>query len=115
MATLLNKSKNTILANNLAETRGPWSRLKGLLGTSELPLGNGLWIPKCNSIHTCFMNYAIDVVFVDRDLRVQYVKKEMEPWKLILPVWRAASVFELPAGMAAKCATEVGDQLHVGA
>ena len=113
MATLHNKTKNSVVAREILEARSHWSRLKGLLGTNELPLGKTLWIPHCNSIHTCFMNYAIDAIFVDRNLRVRSIQEDLWPWRMTFPDWKATSVFELPAGTAKKCAIEIGDQLHV--
>lgn len=110
---LRNKTKSTILANKLSSAFGIVDRAIGLLGRSELPAGEGLWIKPCNNIHTFFMKFNIDAVFVDKNLIVQSVHSNIKPYRLIWPQWKSQSVFELPAGQAGLSQTEKGDQLNV--
>jgi uncharacterized protein len=86
------------------------TRLRGLLGRHELPSGEGLLISPCSSIHTWFMRFPIDVVFLERDLRVVGVAADVRPWRLR---WRkgARQVLELAAGEAAARGIHVGDRL----
>jgi uncharacterized membrane protein (UPF0127 family) len=86
------------------------TRLRGLLGRRELPRDEGLLINPCSSIHTWFMRFPIDVVFLDRDLRVVRVAADVGPWRLR---WgrRARQVLELAAGEAAARGIGVGDRL----
>ena len=112
---LMNNSKSLELASNLKTAKSFFARSKGLLGLKTLAHGHALWILRCPSIHTCFMQFAIDVIFVDESLVVRAIHQNVVPWRMTLPVWGAASVFELPAGTLARCPTEVGDQLYVGA
>jgi uncharacterized membrane protein (UPF0127 family) len=91
------------------------TRGKGLLGRSTLATEEALWIHHCNSIHTFFMKFAIDCVFVDRNLKVKKVYHGVRPWRLVLPVLGASSVIEMASGTAASLKINVGDQLHVGA
>lgn len=88
------------------------SRAVGLLKHSALEPGHGLWITPCEGIHTFFMKFAIDVVFMDRKRRVRKVVPDLRPWKLsfCLP---AHSVLELPAGIIARTGTAKGDQLGI--
>ena len=58
------------------------TRLRGLLGRRSLPSGEGLLIRRESSVHTCFMRFAIDVVFLDADLRVLRVDSNVGPWRL---------------------------------
>lgn len=111
---LINATKNKSIAAVLTKADTAWSRMRGLLGTDQLPNENGLWIIPCNSVHTFFMRYPIDLIFVDADLRVLFLKNNLVPNRLLWPVWSARSVFELPAGKIATTFTELGDQLHVG-
>jgi uncharacterized membrane protein (UPF0127 family) len=85
-------------------------RLRGLLGRRELPRDEGLLISPSSSIHTWFMRFPIDVVFLDRDLRVVGVAADVRPWRLR---WRkgARQVLELAAGEAAARRIEAGDRL----
>lgn len=88
--------------------------MRGLLGTTELASDEALWIQRCNSIHTFFMNYAIDCVFLDKKLMVKSVKQNVTPGHIVWPQWGAVSVVEMKAGVAVeKWALQKGDQLHV--
>jgi uncharacterized membrane protein (UPF0127 family) len=117
---LRNKTQNdSEIACDLRVARTFLERSTGLLGRAHLPVGEALWIQGtkylgCNSIHTLFMRFAIDAVFVDRDLKVKKVYRGLGPWKLTWPVSGAHSVFELPAGTLKQAPVAVGDQLHVG-
>ena len=75
------------------------SRLRGLLGRSELPPGEGLLLRPTPSIHTWFMRFRIDVVFLDRELRVLAVRSELRPWRMAVQPG-ARAVLELAAGEA---------------
>ncbi len=75
-------------------------RMRGLLGTPRLVLTHGLWLSPCNSVHTAFMGYAIDVVFVAGDGRVVAVRHALAPWRLAWGGWRARHTLELAAGVA---------------
>jgi len=112
---LINSSKGLELAADLRCAKSFYARGKGLLGRSNLPMGEGLWIWRCTSIHTFFMRFAIDVVFVDENLIVKVIFQNVQPWRMTMPAWTSSSVFELPAGTLARCPTEVGDQMYVGA
>ena len=86
------------------------SRMKGLLGRKELPIGAGLWIRPASSIHMFFMRFPIDAVFLDRDLRVLGIAESLRPWRV---AWRRGAhvVLELPAGEAARRQLRAGERL----
>lgn len=115
MAVLENKTKKQQLITGLRVARSEWARGKGLLGTKTLGPEEALWIPRCNCIHTFFMNYPIDCVFLDKNHRVKAVRPGIVPFRLVGPVWGARSVIEFPAGRAEELKIEIGDELHVGA
>jgi uncharacterized protein len=71
----------------------------------------GLWILPCEAIHTFFMKMSIDSVFLDRELRVTKVEKNLRPFRVALSL-RAHSVLELPPGTVLRSRTEVGDRLE---
>lgn len=62
-----------------------------------------------------FMRFAIDAVFVDRERRVVRVATDLRPWRLAIAARGASDVIELPAGTAARTATQVGDELVIEA
>ena len=89
------------------------TRLVGLLRDKMLGQGDGLWIKPCNSIHSIGMKFVFDAIFLDKDLRVVHLMHEMKPWQISKMVWDAKSVLELPAGLIAQTATEIGDQFEM--
>ena len=88
-------------------------RVRGLLGRKELVNGDGLLIRPTWSIHTWFMRFPIDVVFLDRDLTVLKLREHMSPWKAA--AHRGAhSALELPAGEVQRTGLAVGERLAWG-
>jgi hypothetical protein len=87
-----------------------WRRMKGLLGRSELPEEEGILIRPCSSIHMLFMRFAIDAVFLDRDLRVLRVAAGLRPWR-VASKRGAKMVLELPAGRCDRVGLREGDRL----
>jgi uncharacterized membrane protein (UPF0127 family) len=85
----------------------------GLLGRRSLPAGKGLLIRPASSVHTFFMRFPIDVVFLDRNGVVVGIRHEVRPWRAAF-ARGGRSVLELSAGEAARTGVRVGDQL-VGA
>jgi uncharacterized protein len=83
----------------LAETM--FARLRGLLGRSSLSSGEGMLLRPAASVHTAFMRFTIDVVFLDREDRVVKVAAELRPWRAA-GCRGARAVLELPAGEAAR-------------
>jgi len=92
----------------------PWSRMRGLLGRSELPVGEGLFLKPCGSVHMFFMRFPIDVVFLDRELSVVGVVPGLRPWRMA-GRRGAKAALELPAGEAARRRIEPGERLRLEA
>jgi uncharacterized membrane protein (UPF0127 family) len=90
-----------------------WRQARGLLGRDSLADGTGLWIHGRSSIHTLFMKFAIDLIFLDRELVVTKTVANVKPFRVIWRGWRSASVVEVPEGFLAKHPLRVGDKLHV--
>ena len=90
-----------------------WTSLRGLIGHGPLAPGEGLLIIPSNSIHTHFMGFPIDVLYVDRAQRVVAIDRDMAPWRFGRIHRGARFVIELPAGAIAATGTQVGDQLLV--
>jgi len=92
----------------LAET--PLTRLKGLLGRRGLEPGEGLLLRPAASIHTFFMRFSIDTVWVDRDLNVLEVSHDVAPWRTAA-CKGAKGVVEMAAGEAKRLGVSAGDKL----
>lgn len=109
---LKNASKQTVVVEKLELAESFIRRAVGLLGRKNLQSNSGLWIRPCSDIHTWFMQFNFDAVFVDEQLVVKSIHPNLKPWKFI---WErsAKSVFELPEGKVTQARIEVGDQLDV--
>ena len=92
----------------LAET--PLTRLKGLLGRRGLEQGEGLLLRPAASIHTFFMRFPIDAVWVDRDLNVLKVSPDVAPWHTAA-CKGAKGVVEMAAGEARRLGVSADDKL----
>jgi uncharacterized membrane protein (UPF0127 family) len=91
---------------------GPLRRMRGLIGRRGLPAGEGLLITPAPAIHTAFMRFPIDALFLDRELRVLDIAERLRPWR-IASKQKARSVLELAAGECARRGVEVGDRLEL--
>ena len=103
------------LAEHVIQARSIFARGRGLLGRSSLASNQTMWLDPCNNIHTWFMQFPIDVIFVDKNLIVQAVIHNLPAFRIVWPIWRARSVFEFTGGALAQFEIKQGDQLHVDA
>jgi uncharacterized protein len=111
----LNQTRQTYLSTDLALANTHWTRFRGLLGLAADDFGNGsgLWIIPCRGVHTLGMGFPIDVVYLDRALKVVDVQSAVKPWRFTPIRLSAASVLELPCHTAAATKTEVGDTIVI--
>ena len=111
MGVITNVTRHTMVANRGVVAERLVTRLLGLLTRSSFDPGEALVFPRCNSIHTCFMRFPIDVIFLQQGCVVKAVQA-LKPFRL---AWAAGAdtVIELPAGTAAKTDTEVGTMLQL--
>jgi uncharacterized membrane protein (UPF0127 family) len=108
---VFNRTRGTALASHLELADTASKRNKGLLGRDGLAPGEGLWIIPCESVHTFFMRFAIDLVYLDRKHKVKKVRSAVGPWR-ISACFLAHSVLELPAGTILSTGTRPGDILE---
>jgi uncharacterized protein len=109
---VLNVTRGTVLATQLTKAHTGATRKKGLLGRESLLPGEGLWIAPCESVHTFFMRFPIDLVYLDRKLKVRKVRHSVGAWR-VSACFAAHSVLELPAGTAAATRTVRGDTMEI--
>ncbi len=88
----------------------PLRRMRGLLGRRELPEGEGILLRPAASIHTAFMRFPIDVVFLDRERVVLGIARELRPWRATARSGAHAAL-ELASGECARRGIRVGDRL----
>jgi uncharacterized membrane protein (UPF0127 family) len=110
---ITNQTRGTLLASDAREARTFWSRLVGLLGKSALAPGEALVIDPCTSVHTAFMRFTIDVLYVNREGEVIKVVPELKPFRMSAAGSMRCFVIELPSGIVAATGTAAGDRLHL--
>lgn len=106
-----NLTRGTVVATSLEVADTSPKRTKGLLGRKGLAPGGGLWITPCESVHTFFMQFPIDLVYLDRKNRVRKTRAAVLPWRLSACL-SAHSILELPAGTIQETRTQPGDELE---
>lgn len=99
--------KNVIIANNFLK------RLKGLMFTRELPSNSSMYISPCDQIHTFFMNYNIDVLYVNKENTILAIDENMKPGKIGKKIKGAAAVVELRAGKIKESNIKIGQALQI--
>ncbi len=89
-----------------------FARMRGLLGRPGLPPGEGMIIERCSSIHTFFMRFPLDVLFLDARDTVQRVARGVPPWRLLFAPG-ARRVVELAAGALESFPLAPGDAVKL--
>jgi uncharacterized membrane protein (UPF0127 family) len=108
----LSRVEGGVVCERCAVAATPLARMRGLLGRSGLPPGEGILLRPAGSVHTAFMRFPIDVVFLDRELRVVAVEAGVPPWRTRARRG-AKAVLELAAGEAKRVRLAVGDRLEL--
>jgi uncharacterized membrane protein (UPF0127 family) len=106
----LHKADGTVICERCLAADSPLARMRGLLGRKELPRGEGMLLRPAASVHTAFMRFPIDVVFVDGAGRVLDIAHSVRPWRAVA-CRGAKAVVELAAGECSRRDLESGDEL----
>lgn len=107
------RSDGTTLLERVEVASTFFERLRGLLGRKGLAPGEALLIVPCNSVHTCFMRFPIDVVFLGRDGAVLAIARCLRPWRFYA-CRGAFAALELSAGSSHRLKIAAGDRLDLG-
>lgn len=107
-----NKSDGSLICSDAIVSTSFFERLKGLMFIDDMNGFDGMLIEKCNSIHSCFMRFNIDVIFLDSDFKVIRVLRDFRPWRFSRVYFRASQVLELKSGQYNKTLKQ-GDELEV--
>jgi hypothetical protein len=111
---LVNERTGAPIATTVERAVTRASRRRGLLGRDRLDPQRALILEPCTAVHTAFMRFAIDVVFVDRDGYALKIVRDVRPWRIALAAG-AHAVVEMAAGSLAAGDLVVGDRLSVTA
>jgi uncharacterized membrane protein (UPF0127 family) len=112
MEAKLRNENGTVVCERCTLARNPYSRMRGLLGRSSLSQGEGLLLQPAGSIHTAFMRFPIDAVFLDGERRVVRIAADVRPWRTAA-ARRSRAVLELASGEAARVGIEPGQLLRL--
>lgn len=107
---LINTTRDTVIASCTRLADNPWTSFKGLMGAAPLPPGEALLITPSSSIHTHFMRFAIDVLYVSKDDAIVGIDRDLKPWRFGRFYKNVKYVVEMTAGGASGC--EVGDKIE---
>ena len=99
-----------VFADHVEVATSMWSRFWGLMFRKKLDPGRALLIDPCSSVHTMFMRFRMDAVFIDRDDTVTKVAACMKPYRAALGP-KSRKVLEMPCGAAEEAGISVGDRL----
>ena len=113
MLKVTNLTRGTIVGDSVEMADTSLKRIVGLLGRRGLDAGGGLWIRPSSGVHTLGMAFKIDVVGLDRDLKVVKLWRCLPPFRITSVSLKMNSVIELPCGAIAAAQTKVGDQLEI--
>lgn len=110
-AHLIVEPQTLLAVAEVADTR--WNRLVGLLGRQSLAPGTALVLDPCSLVHTWFMSFAIDLVFLDRESRVVRCVSHVAPFRIAWGGWRAHTTVELPAGTLDSTPVSQGSRVRI--
>jgi hypothetical protein len=113
-ARLIDASTGTIIAHQVEAAFDSASRRHGLLGREQWATGRALVLAPCAAVHTCFMRFPIDVLFVDRRGRVRKVAEHLKAWRIAASP-RAFAAIEMAAGSAAAAGVRPGSRVAISA
>ena len=113
--TIRNLTRDTIVASESGEAKSFIGKLLGLMGRKQMPVSAALVIKSTNWIHTFWMRFPMDAIYIDRSWKVVGVEANLAPNRIGKPFWSAHSVVELNAGVIAASQTQIGDQLQLAA
>ena len=101
----------TVIAEDVEIAEQFFKRLKGLMFRQQMAPNTAMLLSPWPQIHTCFMRFALDVLFIDKEGVVQYVMENLKPWRLSPIIYRAAKTLEMPADTL-KGRVKVGDKIY---
>ena len=113
MFRVTNTTRGTAVGESVELANTSLKRMVGLLGRRGLDAGGGLWIKPSSGVHTFGMAFKIDVVGLDRDLKVIKLWRCLAPFRLTAVSMKLRSVLELPCGTITRSQIHIGDQIQI--
>ena len=113
LVTVANLTRGTLLGDRIEIADTSLSRFLGLIPKRGLNAGEGLWIKPSSGVHTFFMRFPIDVIGLDKNMRVIKLWRTLVPYRITSVSLQLRSVIELSSGRIAECGVQLGDVLRV--
>jgi len=110
--TVTDETRGTIIGDRIQIADTSLSRMVGLLGKRGVGAGGGLWIKPSSGVHTFFMRFPIDVIGLDKNMRVIRLWRNLVPFRITSVSLQLGSVIELSSGRIAECGVQLGDVLR---
>ncbi len=109
---IVQKNGNTFTVKNVKVAKTFIDRAIGLMFKRKMKGFSALLIRPCNAIHTCFMRYSLDVLFLDKNFMIVKIIRCLSPWRFTWIYFRSSQVLELPGGVVPD-SVKVGDRVEV--
>ena len=113
LVTVANLTRGTLLGDRIEVADTSLSRFLGLIPKRGLNAGEGLWIKPSSGVHMFWMRFAIDVVGLDRQMRVVRIWRNLKPWRMTSVSMQMHSALELPVGQIDAGDVQLGDVLEI--
>jgi uncharacterized membrane protein (UPF0127 family) len=113
LVQVVDETRGTLIGDRVIVADTSMTRLFGLLPKRGLDAGEGLWIRPSSGVHTFFMRFTIDVIGLDKNLRVIKLWSDLVPYRVTSVSMKIASVVELPAGTIRESQVQVGDAIKI--
>ena len=108
-----NLTQGKVLADKVIIARSFKSRLQGLIGKQSLEKNAALVLPNCNGIHTFFMRFPIDVLFLDAQGKAVGKIEALAPFRISPVFWSAKTAIEFPPQTIKNSASQIGDIIRI--
>ena len=113
MYKIINPDTKAIIAEHAELADNVFSRMKGLLFRDSLDTSAALIIKPASSLHTFFMRFSIDIIFLDKQGKILKLSRNVPPSKFVLSVFGAKCAVEFPTGTIDKFSLSIGGQLSI--
>lgn len=104
--------ENIYIAKEAIEAKSTLQKMKGLMFSKGMDGFDGMLFKRCNSIHTFFMNYPLDILFINREMKIVKIIRNLKPWRMTRLYFSAYQTLELMGGTLDERVQE-GDVLEV--
>lgn len=110
---ITNLTRGNVVASNASLANTFWSRLRGWMGKLRVMPEEGLVIYPCKGVHTWWMFFPIDVLFVSPSGRILYIVENLRPFRFSRVLKEACLVVEMPGGAVQECGAMLGDLIEI--